>query len=94
MENTLTLLETIAWAEDRIYLCAGQPVIPASNFETLSVDLAAYPEVHKTAEDIYNLLREETKRFTACGANHSDRFGVLRKNPKGGWQYIVDLITK
>lgn len=89
----LTILETIAWAQDPTNFCAGHPVIPASNFEELALDLIEYSNVTKTQEEIIEILKNQSKRFAACGANHSDRFGVIRKNPESGWQYIVDLIT-
>tara|TARA_R110000772_G_scaffold182375_2_gene293633 strand:+ start:3537 stop:3821 length:285 start_codon:yes stop_codon:yes gene_type:complete len=88
----LTILEMIALKQDPLALCAGQPVIPKANFEDLATELVDFPNVHKTIEEIVELFDEESKRFSACGANNSDRWGVLRKNPKTGWQYIVDLI--
>ena len=89
----ITLLETIAWKEDSMQLCAGQPVILAANFELLAKEVVAFPEVKKTEEEIIDLLQNETKRFAACGGNNAERFGVLRKGNSTGWQYIVDLIT-
>lgn len=90
----LTILEVIALKQDPMHICAGQPVIPNSNFEALAIELVTFNDVHKTVEEIVELFKEESKRFSACGANNSGRFGVLRKNPKTGWQYIVDLIKK
>lgn len=89
----LTILDTIAWAQDPLHLCAQCPVIPASNFEELATDLLEYPEVTKTAEEMVEIFTDQSKRFAACGANHSDRLGVIRRNPETGWQYIVDLVT-
>lgn len=88
----ITLLETIAWKEDPMQLCAGQPVIPAANFALLAKDAITFKQVKKTEEEIIDILKEQSKRFAACGANFSDRLGVVRKNPDTGWQYIVDLI--
>ena len=93
-EVPLTLLEVVEWAQHPSDVCAGQPVIPYSNFVELSKDVVAYDEVVLTQMEAMDLFTEQTKRFSACGANHADdRFGVLRKNPKTGWQYIVDLLT-
>jgi hypothetical protein len=88
----LTLLQTIEWCEDPIQICAGQPIIPASKFEELANEMVAYPEVLRSAEEIVAILKDQTKRFSACGANQADRFGVIRKNKVNGWQYIVDLV--
>ena len=89
----LPILEAIAWYQDATNLCAGQPIIPAANFNDLIEELVTYPEVTKTAYEMGEILADQTKRFSACGANNSDKWGVIRKNPKTGWQYIVDLIT-
>lgn len=89
----ITLLELFEWAQDPTHLCAEQPIIPSSAFEELSLEASAYKEVTKTSEEILELFNEQSKRFSACGANNSEKWGVLRKNPKIGWQYLIDLIT-
>lgn len=91
--STLSLQETILWSEDHTYMCAGSPVVPAANFTELAIELAVYPEVTKTVSEIVHIFKEQSKRFSACGGNDADRFGVIRRNPKSGWQYIEDLIT-
>ena len=90
----MELIDILMWAEDPLNQCGGQPVIMASSIDTLAQDLAEFPSVIYSEEQINLKLRNETKRFSACGANNSERFGVLRKNPETGWQYIIDLITK
>ena len=94
MNETYSIQERIAWSEDFTALCAGQAVIPAAHFEELAIELVAYTEVTKTKAEMIAIFKEQTKRFAACGANHSDKFGVLRKNKANGWKYIEDLITE
>ena len=89
-----TMLDMLQSFEDSIQTCAGQPVIPASSFVDLATELTSYTAVLYNAEAISTMFTDQTKRFAACGGNHSEKFGVLRKNPKTGWQYLVDLITK
>lgn len=89
----MTTQECIEWAQDPIQECAGQPIIPASNFDSLAVSLANQSDIDKTAEEILDIFREQSKRFTACGANLADRFAVLRKNKENGWQYLIDLLN-
>ena len=78
--------------------CGREPVIPDANFEDLSeyiyTRLDIYTEVEMSQEEFEDELQFQKKRFSACGANFSDRFGVIRKNPVNGWGYMVDLITK
>jgi len=91
----LTLLQTIEWSQSPTEECAGQPIIPASEFFELAHDVAAYPEVKLTAEEVESILIDQSKRFSACGANDSnpERFAVVRKNPKNGWKYLIDIFT-
>lgn len=93
--DEITLLETIEWAQHPSDTCAGQPVIPAYNFQELSQDVAAFSNVKLTAGEVYVKLIEQSQRFTACGANSADvdRFGLVRKNPKTGWNYLVNIFT-
>jgi hypothetical protein len=90
----MTLILEIGWAQDPTALCADQPIIPAANFEQLSKDVQEYDEVELSEQEAYDLFTEQAKRFSGCGANNSERYGVLRKNPKTGWQYLVDLLIK
>ena len=91
--SELTINEIFLYAEDSLNLCAGQPVILSSSFESLSIHLSIQDGVTKTAQEIVTIFQEQSKRFSACGANNSDKFGVLRKNPETGWNYLVELIT-
>ena len=91
--STLSIQEAIEWSEDRTYMCAGSPVVPAAKFTELAIELATYSEVPKTVAEIVDIFKEQSKRFSACGGNDADRFGVIRRNPKSGWKYIVDLVT-
>ena len=72
-----TLLDYLEWAQDPLQDCAGQPVIPASNFPSLATDISALDEVHKSAEEIEALFWLQSKGFTACGANLGDRFAEI-----------------
>ena len=92
----LTLLSTIEWAQHPSDRCAGQPIIPGTNFEELARDVLGFPEVVLTEAEILAVFNYQTKRFSACGANHADPHvngGVIRKNPKNGWQYLIDILT-
>jgi hypothetical protein len=91
----LTLLETIEWAQHPFEICAGQPIIQAANFESLSNDLSSFKEVTLTSAEILAVLIEQSKRFTACGGNNAEvsRFGVVRKMPKSGWKYLIDIFV-
>ena len=90
-----TLLELIEWAQHPLDTCAGQPVIPAYNFKDIASTAVLYSEVVLSESEILDVFAYQAKRFTACGANHSDtnRFGVVRKNPKTGWSYLIDILT-
>jgi len=90
----LTLIQTIEWSQDPLEICAGQPIIPAINFTELALELILFPEVTMTADEIVAWFKEQSKRFTACGGNNAERYAVLRKNPKSGWQYVIDKITQ
>lgn len=92
MEDDFTIQELFLYAEDPLNFCAGQPTIPASSFERLAEEAADYLAVKKTKEEIIIIFMEQSKRFVACGGNHAERFGILRKNPKTGWNYLIDLI--
>lgn len=90
----MSITEQIELVEDPTQLCAGQVVIPAAKFEDLATVLAARTDVNKTDAEITAIFLTQAKRFSACGANFSDRFGVLRKNPNSGWNYLRDLILE
>ena len=90
----LTLLNILAWAQDPTHVCAGQPVIASSSFEELAYLLSSRKDITLTKDEIVKTFIKESRRFSACGANNSDRMGVLRKNPKTGWTYLEDLLTK
>jgi hypothetical protein len=89
----MTILSTIEWSQHPIEVCAGQPIIPATEFFELSHDLAEFDDIKLTAEEIETILGEQSKRFSACGANNADpkRFACVRKNPKTGWNYLIDI---
>lgn len=93
-EPTLTLIEVIEWSQDPIQMCAGSPVIPARNFQSLAEQLISFKEITKTSDEIVDIFKLQSKRFAACGANFSDKHGVVRKNPKTGWNYLVTLLTE
>lgn len=90
----LTLLEQIEWAQHPSDACAGQPIIPASNFEELANIAVSYDEVVLTKAEILDVFAYQSKRFSACGANFADptRHAVIRKNPKTGWTYLIDIL--
>lgn len=90
----MTLQETFDWTQDPTQICANCPVITNANFTDLATQAVEFTEVTKTIEEIEEIFVEQSKRFSACGGNNSERFGVLRKNPKTGWQYLIDLITE
>lgn len=88
----LTLMQQLEWAQDPMQFCAGQPVIPAYNFEELAVNVAKFPEVTKTSDEVLALFQEEGKRYTACGANNDDRLMVMRRVPDTGWAPLAAKI--
>lgn len=88
-----SMLQTFEWSEHPMNLCAGSRVIDASEFENLAENLLEFPEVKLDMEALLLLFLHQSMRFSACGANNSERFGVLRKNKKVGWQYLIDKIV-
>jgi hypothetical protein len=90
--ETEEILQILAWSEHPMMECAGARVIMADRFSETAESIAAIPEVDKPKEEIEKILIEQSKRFSACGANNSEKWAVLRKNPKSGWTYIVKLI--
>lgn len=93
MSDEISIEELFEWAQDPIQTCAESPVILQANYEKLITQLVELPEVVMTAQEIQELFFEQGKRFTACGANNNERFGVLRKNPKTGWKYLIEKVT-
>lgn len=90
-----TLSEIFTSYEDPLQQCAGQPVILGSEFESMATDVSQFDNIVKTKEELVLLFKEQTKRFTACGANNADeRFAVLRKNPANGWEYLITLVQE
>ena len=91
----LTIIEQLEWAQDPLASCGGQPVIIFPKFAELSNTLSLYKDYTKlTPSEIYQILTDQTKRFSACGGNFGvDRTSMIRKNPESGWQYILDLIA-
>ncbi|KKK85473.1 hypothetical protein LCGC14_2772930 [marine sediment metagenome] len=89
----LTIEEEFLWSEDTKLFCAGQAIIPAYKWTELTERLPELDEVTKTSAEILTIFEEQAKRFVACGANFGERFGVLRKNKKTGWKYLIDLVT-
>lgn len=94
MNITQEILQVIESYEDSLNACAGSPVILGSSFQELAEMVSAFPEVKNSKEEVLSMYLNQAKRFAACGANFSDeRSGVLRKNPKTGWVYLVDLLS-
>ena len=89
----MTLSELFDWSQDSIQLCANCPVILAAEFETLAAAAILYTEVTMTEAEVLDLFKLKAKSFSGCGANNSERYGVLRRNPKTGWKYLIDPIT-
>ena len=95
--NDLTMLEVLAWSQDPMRMCGDEPVILAESFEGLASDLSEFTiTTDKTKEEIYDILIEQTKRFTACGGNFGLDEGLIKKYTKkgGGWNYIMELLKK
>ena len=90
----MTVIETIEWAQDPLQDCGGQPIIPEAGFLTLAVNLILHAEVTKPQEELMKIFKAQSLRFTACGANNADGFGVLRRNPESGWAYLLELILE
>jgi hypothetical protein len=88
------ILNILAWAEHPLLECAGSKVIMAEEFSPTATQIADLSIVDKTAKEINDIFLMQSKRFSACGANNSEKYGVLRKNPQIGWNYIVELILK
>lgn len=93
-EIFLTIEEQFLWAQDPIQTCAGQPIIPQYNFKPLAEELIKYKEVTYDVDGIIKLFFEVAKKYTACGANFNDKFAVIRKNPKLGWEKVVSRVTE
>ena len=89
----MTLAERFDWAQDSIQICANCPVILAAEFDALATAVIAFNEVTLTHAEIIDLFELHAKRFSACGGNNSERYGILRRNPKTGWKYLIDPIT-
>jgi hypothetical protein len=87
----MNISEILENAQDPIQECAGSPVIIAAKFEELSATLIDY--TNKTSEEILTILQRQAKRYSACGGNNSDQFGVIRKSPKLGWKTLVALLS-
>ena len=86
------ILNILAWAEHPLLECAGAKVIMNENFAPTSEKIADLTNVYKTKEEIELLFREQAKRFSACGANNTEKYAVLRKNFQNGWIYFAKLI--
>ena len=89
----LTIEELFEWAQGPLQVCAGQPIIAQHKFEGFALSLQNYPEVKLDAVALEAYFTEKAKKYTACGANNNERFGVLRKNPDAGWSKIIADIT-
>jgi len=88
-----TILEEFQWAQDPLQLCVGQPIIPQYNFPILADKLLEYNSVIMSKAQLVIYFTEQSLRFSACGANSSSKFGVLRRNPKTGWQWLVYYVS-
>lgn len=89
----MSAIEIFEWYVNPLELCSGHAVIGNPNFlplaEALKEEDSALPA---TVEEIVEIFTEQSKRFSACGANNSDKYGVLRKSSTTGWQYLLDAI--
>lgn len=92
-EINLTLLQLVESTVDTMRDCAGQAIIPQHNFTRLAELCSGDDDVKLSIEELEELFYNQALRFTACGGNNVRKYGVLRKNPKGGWQYLINLIT-
>jgi hypothetical protein len=86
--------ETCDFFTDPIRICVGCLVIPSHNFQTLVETLIDNNLITVTTEEGIQILTTTSLRFSACGANHSEKYGVLRKNKKTGWKYIEEALKK
>lgn len=86
--NNVELEEFVSWYEDPLQLCAGSRIIPQWKFKPLAVALVGAGS-SLTEEELLKLFFEESKRYTACGANSNGRYSVIRKPPKTGWKKLI-----
>jgi len=91
--ETITLTDILNWSQDPIQTCGEQPVILAAEFNALAADVKELSSISLTKDEVLNVFKEQAKRFSACGANNSEKFGVLRKHPVSGWNYLEVLLT-
>ena len=75
-------------------LCSGQLVITAGNFLPLAIDLEVLNSVEFTVDEILEMLKELSKKFSACGANSGNNHAVLRPYKDSRFSYIAEKLKK
>jgi hypothetical protein len=78
---------------DPLRTCVGNAVIPEHNFEALALALVTNNMTEHTMGDVVSILEKASLKYSGCGANDSDKYGVIRKNTKTSWKYIQDKIS-
>lgn len=74
--------------------CAGNHIIPSHNFENLVETLNDNTLLEIPIEEALEVLRISSLKFSACGANNGEKYGVLRKNTKTSWKYLENKLKK
>ena len=92
-EIEFRLEDRFQWAQDPLQCCAGLPIIPQYNFRPLAEAIEPYPDVLYTVDEIVEIFFEIAKKYTACGANHNDKYAVMRKGNASGWKKAIDAVT-
>ena len=78
---------------DPLKTCVGNPVIPEHSFEALALALVTNEMTERTVGEVVSILKNATLRYSSCGANNGDKFGVIRKATKTAWKYIENKIV-
>ena len=90
----IELTDIFNWRQSPLMTCAGCPVILGTEFPNLAIDVAELPYITLASNEIEVFFWQQSKRFSACGANSGDDYAVLRKNPNTGWNYLVDKLVR
>lgn len=93
MNQQDTIENIMEYWQDPLQECADSPVVLAAKFGDAAKKISELPDISMSETEVLELFHEQAKRFSGCGANNSERYAVLRRNPKSGWKYIADLIT-
>ena len=94
MSTNLTISGICDMLIDPRMICAGNPVIPYSNFTKLATMIEENVVVGLSAASIEEVLRDVAKNYTACGANFGEKQGVLGKSALSGWKRVEAAIKK